>query len=234
MKKDVSIILSCEHAGNQVPPEYKKLFSANRNILKTHRGYDIGIATIAERISRKLSCPLCEYTWTRLLIEPNRTRRGSLFSEFSKTLDAAKRQHLFDAYYLPYRNQLEKLVRQHCRVGTTLHLSLHSFTPVLNDHPRNADIGILYDPSRKQEQQFALAFQKQLQEHSEFRVRRNYPYCGRADGMTTWLRKKNAPAKYMGIEIEINQAILTTQATDQNKLITLLAIGVQNSLALSV
>ena len=229
MKSGVSIILSCEHAGNRVPPEYNGVFAANRNILKTHRGYDIGIAMIAERMREKLQCPLCEYTWTRLLIEPNRTRPGSLFSEFSKTLDAAARQHLFDTYYLPYRCRLESLIRQHCQAGKTLHLSLHSFTPVLDGRRRNADIGILYDPLRKQEQQFARVLQKYLQTHSDFRIRRNYPYAGCADGMTTWLRKKNPSTKYLGIEIEINQAVLTSQAIDQNKLIALLANGTKSA-----
>ena len=36
-------------------------------------------------------------------------------------------------------------------------------------------------------------------------VRRNYPYLGTADGLTTCLRKRFAPRAYLGIELEINQ-----------------------------
>jgi len=36
-------------------------------------------------------------------------------------------------------------------------------------------------------------------------VRFNYPYLGKADGFTTYLRKQ-FPANYMGIELEVNQA----------------------------
>jgi hypothetical protein len=36
-------------------------------------------------------------------------------------------------------------------------------------------------------------------------VRRNYPYRGYADGLTTWLRKRYPDPAYAGIELEINQ-----------------------------
>ena len=35
------IVLTCEHGGNDIPETYKKLFP-NDDLLKTHRGYDIG------------------------------------------------------------------------------------------------------------------------------------------------------------------------------------------------
>ena len=38
----------------------------------------------------------------------------------------------------------------------------------------------------------------------DFNVRHNYPYLGKMDGFTTYLRKK-FPKNYVGIEIEINQ-----------------------------
>jgi hypothetical protein len=39
----------------------------------------------------------------------------------------------------------------------------------------------------------------------EMRVRRNYPYLGRADGMATFLRKHFPEDSYLGIELEFNQ-----------------------------
>jgi len=39
------------------------------------------------------------------------------------------------------------------------------------------------------------------------RVRRNYPYRGAADGLTTHLRRQLGP-RYLGVELEINQALL--------------------------
>ena len=42
----------------------------------------------------------------------------------------------------------------------------------------------------------------------ELRVRRNYPYAGIDDGFMPYLRTRFRPHAYVGIEIEINQAIV--------------------------
>ncbi|MNC89676.1 hypothetical protein D3C83_56490 [compost metagenome] len=41
------------------------------------------------------------------------------------------------------------------------------------------------------------------------RVRRNYPYRGIADGLPTWLRRRYPNARYGGVELEVNQSVLT-------------------------
>ena len=38
------------------------------------------------------------------------------------------------------------------------------------------------------------------------RVRRNYPYAGKGDGLTASLRLRHPPGGYVGIELEVNQA----------------------------
>jgi predicted N-formylglutamate amidohydrolase len=208
VKRVRRIILSCEHAGNRVPPGYKHLFTANPDILTTHRAYDIGIAAIARQLQKMLDCPLCFYKWTRLLIDVNRTRKQSLFSQFSEKLNDADKPHLLDAYDKPYKDRLNQTVSEQLQSGPVLHLSLHSFTPVLQGQKRNADIGILYDPSRSQESTYAKALQSRLRGATGLRIRRNYPYRGRADGAATWLRKHYAQTYYLGIELELNQAFL--------------------------
>ncbi|MEN9581780.1 MAG: hypothetical protein RJA70_4789, partial [Pseudomonadota bacterium] len=48
------------------------------------------------------------------------------------------------------------------------------------------------------------------------RLRRKYPYLGKADGLTTALRREFAPAAYLGLELEVNQASLgTAQAQER-------------------
>jgi len=42
------------------------------------------------------------------------------------------------------------------------------------------------------------------------RVRFNYPYAGAADGLTTWMRRRHPQSRYLGVELEINQAIVDT------------------------
>lgn len=224
MKRMRRIILSCEHAGNRVPRAYKYLFTTNPDVLKTHRAYDIGIAPIVVGLQKALKCPLCLYEWTRLLIDVNRTRRVSQFSKFSRQLSDTEKQHLIDTYDAPYKNRLKGLIDKQRRYGPVLHLSLHSFTPVWKGKRRNADIGILYDPTRKQEKQFAETLQTRLGQELRLRVRRNYPYLGRAEGMTTRLRRQYSQKQYMGIEIELNQGFLgSLTAKQQQDLVNSLA-----------
>ena len=45
------------------------------------------------------------------------------------------------------------------------------------------------------------------------KVRSNYPYLGRADGFTTYLRKQ-FKSDYLGIEIEINQKFTKDNTMD--------------------
>jgi predicted N-formylglutamate amidohydrolase len=88
---------------------------------------------------------------------------------------------------------------------------VHSFTPVLAGEVRTCDIGLLYDPRREAEGKFAEAWRKGLAERLPgFRIRKNYPYRGAADGFTTYLRKQ-FPRSYLGIELELNQKHVGTR-----------------------
>ena len=78
-------------------------------------------------------------------------------------------------------------------------------------------------PSR-QETNYAKSLQSQLRQQTGLRIRLNYPYLGRADGMTTWLRKQYTQTQYLGIEIELNQAFLTSLSPkQQNDFVKILA-----------
>jgi len=87
-----------------------------------------------------------------------------------------------------------------------LHLSIHTFTPVLRGKTRHCDIGLLFDPSRPREKSFCAFWKQELHAIAPaLIVRSNYPYPGRADSFTAYLRKSLPPSKYLGIELEINQ-----------------------------
>jgi len=197
----MKLILTCEHASNKIPSEFSSLFT--RSVLNSHRGLDIGSNFIYQFLRKKLSCYSQAAEYSRLLIELNRSLdHKDLFSEFSANLDAKQKKHLIEKIYLPYQ---KKLIQQ--ITAPTLHLGIHSFTPVLNGKKRLTDIGLLYDPKRKKERAFCLAWKKWLAQNSNYRVKLNYPYKGSSDGLTTILRKK-FPKNYLGIELEINQKLL--------------------------
>lgn len=207
-----AVVLSCEHGGNHVPPAYRRLFAgpAAQRALASHRGYDPGALGVARMLASSLGAGLIALTTTRLLIEPNRSPgHRKLFSEWSAALGRTERQAVIERHYLPHRQRVIDAVE--ARTPRTVHhIAVHSFAPVVDGAPRNADIGLLYDPARPRERTLCLRWVKILGViDPELRVRRNYPYRGASDGLTTALRQRFPASRYLGIELEINQALLT-------------------------
>jgi predicted N-formylglutamate amidohydrolase len=211
--KRVALLLSCEHGGAQVPAPYRRLFrgDAARSALASHRGSDPGALWVAERLALALNAPLISTTVSRLLVDTNRSEHHPrLFSEWSSQLSLAERQEVLGQYYLPHRARIAESIAALLRSGArVLHVAVHSFTPVLDGEERNADLGLLYDPRRTWEHAVARHWQSLLAlENETLRVRRNYPYRGNADGLTTALRKQHGAELYAGIELELGQALV--------------------------
>ncbi|TYC16228.1 N-formylglutamate amidohydrolase [Bizionia gelidisalsuginis] len=202
----MKLIVTCEHGGKTIPSEYTEYFKNSLEILQSHRGYDFGALDVFNAL--KTLAVYSNYSATsRLLIELNRSlHHKHLFSEFTKGLANTEKEGIIKDYYFPYRNAVETEIRN--LIGsneTVLHLSIHSFTPVFNIIERSCDIGILYDSSRQGEKRWASLLKDHLKtEDSNLNVRYNYPYLGKADGFTTYLRQQFA-LNYLGIELEINQ-----------------------------
>ncbi len=202
------IIVTCEHAANRIPKRYRQLFASAGNMLETHRGYDIGAAELARRLSKVLAAPLFMGGYSRLLVDLNRhSRHRNVFSRFTAGLEANEKQRLLKTYHAPYRQSVEDKVQHEIENGgRVLHLSVHSFTPVLKGVVRSADIGFLYDPKRTSEKYVSRHLIKTFQNNlNNLRYRCNYPYQGVSDSLTASLRKKFSDDCYAGIEFEINQ-----------------------------
>jgi predicted N-formylglutamate amidohydrolase len=163
---------------------------------------------LAQGLAAKIKAPLFSSTTTRLLVDLNRSlHHPHLFSEFTRHCAPALKTKILEHYYHPYRTKLEKAIHKIAAGGgTALHLSIHSFTPKLGKELRRADVGLLYDPQRRDERELCRNLQIILGNTADgLIVRKNYPYRGTADGFTTDLRKRYGGGKYLGIEIEINQ-----------------------------
>jgi predicted N-formylglutamate amidohydrolase len=202
----LKFILTCEHGGNEIPPKYLPLFRPAGELLDSHRGYDPGALQLYNEL-RELAVYSKHQTISRLLVELNRSlHHPQLFSEFTKKLPSEEKKEILEKFYLPYRIEVEEQIGKLIASGEdVVHLSIHSFTPRLHETERNADVGLLYDPSRKWEKELCREIKKLLlKEEPLLTVRFNYPYLGTADGLTTYLRKK-FPKHYAGIEIEVNQ-----------------------------
>lgn len=204
-------LITCEHGGNRIPKAYRPLFEGHAALLGTHRGYDPGALGTARALARSLAAPLVSSTISRLLVDLNRSLgHPHIFSTMTRYAPTALRTKIIEQHYLPYRQRVEHRVAQSVALGRrVLHISSHSFTPVLDGDWRQADLGLLYDPGRHGEAKLCARWQKLLQASApELRVRRNYPYLGKGDGLTTYLRQQFDSGSYIGVELELNQAIV--------------------------
>jgi len=209
-RRDVGLLFTCEHGGNRVPRRWAALFEKHRTLLDSHRGWDPGALTLARALSKAMAAPLVVSTTSRLLVDLNRSEHHrAVFSSITLALPDAERERILEEFYRPYRDRVEQLVAGAISRGRVVHVSAHSFVPVLNGVTRRADVALLYDPSRKPEKAFCDGWLADLKvELPTLALRRNSPYRGYTDGLTTTLRRRHAEKDYIGVEIEMNQRLL--------------------------
>ncbi|SHL08320.1 N-formylglutamate amidohydrolase [Fibrobacter sp. UWEL] len=212
-QNDFKLMITCEHASNELPARVKDLRISQED-LDSHRGYDIGAFAVYEELVSKFKPDFYSSgRYSRLFVDLNRSLRNNKFASPAGI-----------AYHESYWGEVEKFVVQNlpeisedpskagCVLPAIVHLAIHSFTPILDGRTRKADIGILYDPSRPAEREIADIIVAEIRvRFPQYKVRRNYPYQGKTDGLCTALRKKFDPHKtgcYVGLEIEINQKLL--------------------------
>jgi predicted N-formylglutamate amidohydrolase len=201
-------LATCEHGGNRIPQRYRQLFRGWEHLLHSHRGYDAGALKLARELAEMLQASFFAATVSRLLIDLNRSiGHPRLYSEVTRPAPIKVRHEILECYYLPYRNSVEANIARAIRDGQrVIHISSHSFTPELNGEVRNADIGLLYDPSRPLERATCERLRAKLRANaSALTVRRNYPYFGKANGFPAYLRRRYPAEAYIAIELEINQ-----------------------------
>ena len=228
------LLFSCEHGGRDVPARYRQTLAGAEAALDTHRGWDPGALVLARELARTFKAPLEACEVTRLLVDPNRSLgHPRLFSEWSRRLPQAERERVLELYWRPHQQRVERRVRAALESGDeVLHLSMHSFTPVWEGRERAVDLGWLHDPARPRERAFSEAWRTALRARTEdLRLRRNRPYYGNADGLSTRLRAKFTPAQYMGIELEINQRFPLGDAGIWEQLRTSIAAALAEALA---
>jgi predicted N-formylglutamate amidohydrolase len=202
------LVISSEHGGNCIPPAYQHLFNGCAEILESHRGFDHGALTMAQALACAFQAPLFASTVSRLLVDLNRSiGHPQLHAAPVRCISAQERQRILDLYYQPHRDRVYSMVRSmSTEARRVIHIASHSFTPQLGAHIRNADIGLLYDPARKSEAALCADWKATLQARAPtLIIRRNYPYSGKDDGLTTWLRQCFPDDVYLGIELELNQ-----------------------------
>lgn len=216
------IIVSCEHASHAVPAVLEYLFSGAEGVLNSHRAWDVGAQDMAHCLASHWDAPLFSGKITRLVCDLNRSETNpGLWSEWSRHLSSGEKKACLEKWYYPYWKAVKEAVEQNISdseagsgvsgsaqipLSRIVHFSVHSFTPLWKGQERKVDLGLLYDPSRREEASLALALQSTLARiMPSLRVRRNVPYRGVSDGLTTALRKYFSSGLYSGMELEFNQ-----------------------------
>ena len=218
------LIVTCEHGGNIVLNDIKSFIRIPGKVLHSHWGYDKGAYEIFRHLSSLSDADFYSRV-SRLVIDLNRSLHNQkLFSEFSESMTDTEKLKLIKSIYKPYRFSVENTINNFIREGfKVIHISVHTFTPVLNGIQRNADAGLLYDPHRETEKEFAKQWKYFLnQMDKNLVVRFNYPYRGISDGFTKYLRTRFTEEQYIGIELEVNQKF-TRKTGTLNKTIKILS-----------
>ena len=145
--------LTCDHYGRLIPRALGDLGLPESERVR-HIAWDIGIAGVAEQLSKQLDAHLIVQRYSRLVIDCNRPPdvASSIprISEatiipgnegISNEAAAMRRAEIFD----PYHRRIDAIIdaRRHAGMPTVL-VSLHSFTPVYAGIARPWHIGTLY------------------------------------------------------------------------------------------
>jgi len=156
------LVITCEHGGREVPHAFAALFSGREALLGSHRGWDAGALDLARQMANAFRVPLHAATTTRLLVDLNRSiGHRQLFSEITRALPHAHRHDIVDRHYRPHRQAIEAEIARLVASGRrVIHVASHSFTPVLDNVERRADVAWLYDPRRPGEVAFARSWMR--------------------------------------------------------------------------
>jgi predicted N-formylglutamate amidohydrolase len=201
------VVVTVEHGGNRVPDDVADLFAGHGGLLESHRGWDPGTLSLGRALAARLGAPLVAAEVTRLLVDLNRSPHNPrVFSEVTRGLPPGDRRALIETYHHPHWTRARAAVDTTLAdVGRVLHLGIHSFTPTLDGRTRRPDVALLYDSANAAERALAAAWVEALGRAAPRVVGRNDPYRGRADGLTTALRRSHPADRYLGVEVEINQ-----------------------------
>jgi predicted N-formylglutamate amidohydrolase len=146
-------VLTCDHGGRQIPQKLGNL-GLDEEALRAHVAWDIGIADLGSRLSKRLDAFLIVQNYSRLVIDMNRPLGApdSIVKLSERTRVAANEglsageirrrvEELFEPYHGRIRTELD--ARQAAGRPSIL-VALHSFTPIYMDKPREWHAGVLY------------------------------------------------------------------------------------------
>ena len=147
-------VITCEHAGHRIPRALGTLGLDETERFR-HIGWDIGAAAVARKLSDMLDAPLVLQTYSRLVIDCNRSLdRPDAIPVISETTEIPGNRDLSpgaararaEEIHKPYHDEIVRLLdgRRAASIPTML-IAMHSFTPVFKGTARSWHIGFLFN-----------------------------------------------------------------------------------------
>jgi predicted N-formylglutamate amidohydrolase len=209
-------LLTCDHYGRLIPRRLGGLGLAADELTR-HIAWDIGIAGVADALSRHLDAHLIAQRYSRLVIDCNRplaapssipriSEATAIKGNEGLARDAllARRQAIFD----PYHRRIDEVIDARLREQRpTVLVSLHSFTPVYAGIDRPWHVGTLYHRDAR----LPPLLLKLLRAEPELVVGDNEPYAVRDE--TDYTIPVHGEARgLMNSGIEIRQDLIAGAA----------------------
>lgn len=209
------LILLADHARNYLPAEYGSLGLPPQQF-ERHIAYDIGVEAVTRGLAQRLGCPALMTTYSRLLIDPNRSADDpTLIMRVSDgaivpgnaQVDQLERERRIARFHRPYHaaiaTEIDLALGQ--GVGPVL-VSIHSFTPYWKGIARPWQVGVLWDEDRR----FAGYLLDALRAQGDLCVGDNEPYSGTLEGDTLYTHGTRRGLRH-GL-IEIRQDLIVQQS----------------------
>ncbi len=209
-------LLTCDHYGRLIPKALGDL-GLPEGELSRHIAWDIGIAGVADALSKQLDAHLIAQRYSRLVIDCNRPPVAA--SSIPRISEATtipgneglareavemRRQTIFD----PYHRHIQGVIDARLREGMpTVLVSLHSFTPVYAGIARPWHIGTLY----QRDTRLPPLLLRLLRTEADLVVGDNEPYA--VSDETDYTIPVHGEARgLMNSGIEIRQDLIEDQA----------------------
>jgi predicted N-formylglutamate amidohydrolase len=185
------LLILCDHAENTIPEAYGTL-GLRAEDLHRHIAFDLGAASIAERLAEALGAPAVLSCFSRLLIDPNRGLDDpTLIMQISDGLivpgnvglGLTEIEKRIEHYYRPYHAAIERAIDAAIAIGKPpVIVSVHSFTQAWKGVPRPWAVGVLWDKDPR----LALPMIDALRTIPGIEVGDNVPYSGQLKGDTLY------------------------------------------------
>ncbi|MCP9858949.1 N-formylglutamate amidohydrolase [Cyanobium sp. Cruz-8H5] len=211
-----AVLLTADHAGRAIPRRLVGL-GLDERLLDTHVAWDLGVAGLASRLSKRLDAFLILHNYSRLVVDANRPPQApdSIISHSeavaitaNANLSPAERQQRLDALFHPYHHRIATELEARRRRGQpSVLVTLHSFTPVLGTQQRPWHVGVLYG----RDERLARRIHQELEREQGLQVGDNEPYAV-SDASDHTLVVHGERRQIPHVELEIRQDLLATEA----------------------